>query len=529
MPPKIVIIGAGIGGVSFAIALKRQFGAGFDDFVIYEKAGDVGGTWRDNIYPGASSDISVHFYSLSTDLNPNWPSTHGSQAETQEYWCKLTTKYDIYPRTVFNRLVVSAEWSVKEQLYHIVTEDVQSGEKFSTTAKILISAIGILEVPRFPNIPGVSSFKGDLFHSARWDTGVALHEKRVAVIGNGASATQFVPVISQDPTVRITEFCRTPNWFLPPIRVDYSSSWKWVFNNVPFAMRFYRFLLYLRTEIMYLLVFAYEPIRTWLSGIARDYIMKTAPKEDLEHLVPKYSLGCKRVIFDTNFLAALHRPNLLLNWDGIQSISEDGITTAKGEKLLFDVIIFATGFTADRYPLTIVGETGKTVQEYYDSQGGPKAYLGTTVPSFPNLFLIGGPNTATGHTSVILTEELQIDYIIQFVKPILQGLVSTFDVTARATDAYNELIHARLARSVFMGCISWYRTGGEGKISSIFPGPMLLYGWWVRRPKWDDYQVKGTEQWELKLQHEKWAALFSPVHYLLLFLGLLVSCIFGQY
>lgn len=159
----------------------------------------------------------MHFYSLSTDLNPNWPSTHGSQAETQEYWRKLTTKYDIYPRTVFNRLVVSAEWSVKEQLYRIVTEDVQSGERFSTTAQILISAIGILEVPRLPNIPGLSSFKGEKFHSARWDTGVSLQGKRVAVIGNGASATQFVPVISQDPTVRITEFCRTPNWFLPPV------------------------------------------------------------------------------------------------------------------------------------------------------------------------------------------------------------------------------------------------------------------------------------------------------------------------
>ncbi|KAF7353949.1 hypothetical protein MVEN_01081300 [Mycena venus] len=475
---------------------------------IYEKASDVGGTWRDNIYPGASSDISIHFYSLSTDLNPDWPSTHGSQAETQEYWRKLTAKYDLYSCTVFNRLVVSAEWSSKEQLYNIVCEDVASGERFTTTAKILISAIGILEVPRFPSIAGISSFKGEMFHSARWDTGVDLRGKRVAVIGNGASTTQFVPDL---------------NWFLPPIHADYSPSWKWTFRNVPGAMRFYRFLLYLQSEMLYLFVFAHAYIRSKYTVVAKDYIVRTAPKDQLDHLVLTYSLGCKRVIFDTNFLGALRRPNLKLNWDGIQSICEDGIITKKGEKLSFDVLIYATGFTVDRYPLTVVGETGKTVQEYYDSQGGPKAYLGMTVPGFPNLFLIGGPNTATGHTSVILTEEMQINYIIQFVKPIINGLVSTVDVTPRATDAYNDLIHARLARSVFVECVSWYRSGGEGKVSSIFPGPMMLYGWWVRRPKWEDYNVKATERWERKLRHEKWMAFFNPMYYATLLFGLFVS------
>ncbi|KAF7353947.1 hypothetical protein MVEN_01081000 [Mycena venus] len=522
--PQIVIIGAGIGGVSFAIALRRQLG--FDDFIIYEKASDVGGTWRDNIYPGASSDVGIHFYSLSTDLNPDWPSTHGSQAETQEYWRKLTAKYDLYSRTVFNRLVVSAEWSSKEQLYNIVSEDIASGERFTTTAKILISAIGILEVPRFPSTAGISSFKGEMFHSARWDTGVDLRGKRVAVIGNGASATQFVPVISENPSVQITEFCRTPNWFLPPIRADYSPSWKWTFRNVPGGDEVLQIPSIPPSELVLvspnnsLLTLVVSAERDALL-VAKDYIVRTAPKDQLDHLVPTYSLGCKRMIFDTNFLGALHRPNLKLNWDGIQSICEDGIITKTGEKLSFDVIIFATGFTADRYPLTVVGETGKTVQQYYDSQGGPKAYLGTTVPGFPNLFMIAGPNTTTGHTSH------QINYIIQFVKPILDGLVSTVDVTPRATDAYNELIHARLACSVFVECVSWYRSGGEGKVSSIFPGPMMLYGWWMRRPKWEDYNVKATERWERKLRHEKWMAFFNPMHYATLLFGLFVSWVSG--
>ncbi|KAJ7334911.1 hypothetical protein DFH08DRAFT_749981 [Mycena albidolilacea] len=522
--PQIVIVGAGIGGVGVAIALKRQLG--FEDFVIYEKGQDIGGTWRDNIYPGASSDVGIHFYSLSTDLKPDWPSTHGSQEQIYDYWRKLATKYNIYSRAVLNRLVVSAEWSTTEELYHVVTEDVESGARFSTTAKILISAVGLLHVPRLPSIPGIFSFRGNLFHSARWDTGVDLAGKRVAVIGNGTSAVQFIPLISEDATVHITEFCRTPNWIVPPIRADFSPLWKWAFQHIPLAMRTYRLLLYLRSEMIYLTIFSSPRIRSRSSALLKRYIMATAPKETHGNLLPDYALGCKRIIINQNYLESLHRPNLALNWDGIQSIYEDGIVTKTGDKISFDVMIFATGFAADRYPLTVVGGAGKTVQEYYDSQGGPKAYLGATVPGFPNLFLLGGPNLGTGHTSAILTGELQMGYILKFVKPIVDGLVSSFEVTTEATDAYNDLIQRRLERSVFVECLSWYRTDGEGKVSSIFPGPMLLYGWWVRRPRWSDYIVKAkTAQWEQKMRREKWMAYLSPMHYLSFVLGCFISCI----
>ncbi|KAJ7290271.1 hypothetical protein C8J57DRAFT_1164511 [Mycena rebaudengoi] len=491
--PDIVIIGAGIGGLAFAIALRRQL-PGFDDFTIYEKASDVGGTWRDNIFPGASSDVGIHFYSLSTDLDPEWSSTHGSQADTQAYWRKLSHKYNIYRHIVFDHLVVSTEWSNQEQLYHITAEDVSSGVKTFTTAKIIISALGILEVPHIPKIAGLPSFKGETFHSARWDTGVDLRGKRVAVIGNGATATQFVPIISEDPTVQITEFCRTPNWFMPPVRADYSSLYKWVFRNVPFALRTYRFYLWFRLELLYLSVFHNAPARALSTTLAKNYIVQTAPKDQLDQLLPRYTLGCKRIIFDTNFLGALKRPNMSLNWDGIQSITEDGIITKKGEKLGFDVIIYSTGFIADRFPLRLLGNEGKTVQEYYESQGAPKAYIGTTIPGFPNLFLISGPNTTTGHMSVVFTTECQIDYIIKCIKPILAGQVKTIEVTHKATDAYNDKIHARLARSVHVDCQSWYRTDG-GKVSSIFPGPGTLFWLWTLRPKWSDYKVNATSGW----------------------------------
>ncbi|KAF7344359.1 hypothetical protein MSAN_01916900 [Mycena sanguinolenta] len=502
--PKIVVIGAGVGGLSFGIALRRQL-HGFEDFTIYEKGSDVGGTWRDNIYPGAASDVSTHLYSASTDLNPDWSVTHAPQAEMFEYWRKLTAKYNLYRRIVFNRSVVSAEWNIKEQLYNIITEDVQSGARFSTTAQILISALGILDIPRYPDIAGLSTFKGDMFHSARWDTGVDLRGKRVAVVGNGASAIQFIPLITKDETVQVTEFCRSPNWFVPARRGQYSPLWKWTFKYVPLVMRLYRLFLYLRSETTYMTIFSNQSRRAKdVAVLLTNYIKLTAPKEYHEFLVPDYRPGCKRLLLDTNFLRSLHRPNITLNWDGIQSMYEDGIVTKKGQKLPFDVVIFATGFTADTYPI--------------------KAYLGTTVPGFPNFFMIGGPNIATGHTSAIYTEELQVGYILHFVRPLLSNLVATFDVTPRATDAYNEVLQSRFAQSVWTTCSSWYRAGSEGKVFSIFPGPMFLFAWWTRAPRWEDYKVTSTSRkWRRKMWREKWLKWLNPSHYLTILLGLCVN------
>ncbi|KAF7342593.1 FAD/NAD(P)-binding domain-containing protein [Mycena sanguinolenta] len=346
--PKIVVIGAGCPQLVQLLILDPSL-HGFEDFTIYEKGSDVGGTWKDNIYPGAASDVSTHLYSASTDLNPDWSVTRAPQAEMFEYWRKLTAKYNLYRHIVFNRSVVSAEWNTKEQLYNIVTEDVQSGDRFSTTAKILISAIGT----RYPNIAGLSSFKGDMFHSPRWNTGVDLRGKRVAVIGNGASARarrichhiesyhsdcriQFIPLITKDETVQVTEFCRSPNWFVPAviILVYFGDD---VHDHIlkPKSTSQGRWLNLANTS-KYLM----SP------QLLTNYIKLTAPKEYHEFLVPEYRPGCKRLLLDTNFLRSLHQLNITLNWDGIQSTCEDGIGTKKGQRLPFDVVIFATGFTA---------------------------------------------------------------------------------------------------------------------------------------------------------------------------------------
>ncbi|KAK7458842.1 hypothetical protein VKT23_009851 [Stygiomarasmius scandens] len=512
-----------VGGISFGIALRRQF-PGFENFKIYEKESEVAGTWHVNTYPGCSSDIYIHFFSASTDLYPEWEYSHGFQPQIESYWKSLHKKYDLYSHTEFNTLVTSAEWDPTESVYHIVTKNLLTGEEKKDTANILISALGVLEVVKIPQFRGIETFKGQTFHSGRWDHSVDLRGKRVAVVGNGASATQFVPVISEDPSTKVVNFIRTPNWFLPPIRSRYHAIEKFLFRYLPFWMRINRFLLFLRSELFYALIFGSPLLRKLSTRLAKFYIRHTAPKEYADKLMPDYTIGCKRVIFDTNYLACLHRPNVEINFDGIDSIYEEGFVTKKGEKIPFDVIIFSTGFETDDYPLYVRG-TKETVKEYYNHEGGPKAYLGTTVPGFPNFFLISGPNTVTGHTSVIYTEECQIGYILSLVRPIFEKRVSSVQVTREATDAYNEKIHARLARSVFVACVSWYRRGGTGKVTSIFPGASTLFWWWLRTVNWDHCgsDEGSREEWakwvrQQKRQHIKTAVL-RTLAFVLVILG----------
>ncbi|KAJ7684236.1 hypothetical protein DFH06DRAFT_1462606 [Mycena polygramma] len=491
--PHIVIIGAGVGGMMMAIELKR---IGFHHFTVIEKASEVGGTWRDNIYPGCSSDVPVHIYSLSTDLKPDWIHTHAFQPEIQAYLLQLALKHDLYSNIIFNRKVLSAQWDTRSHKYDIVTEG-RDGTLIPLTAQILVSATGILEVPRFPDIPGISRFHGNSFHSARWDNSVSLAGKRVAVVGSGASATQYVPIISKDPSVNVTQFCRSPGWILPPVRKDYSALQIWLLEHVPFYLRAFRIFTFFMNELLYLLVFASKPLNLYAERQVRAYMLRNVPMEYADKLIPSRpndKVGCKRVIYDTDYLSSLARPNMSLVWDPIESITEDGILTKEGT-LPFDVIIYSTGYIADHYPVHVKG-VDQTVSEYYQAQGGPTAYLGTTLPGFPNFFTIFGANTATGYTSVIFAEEVQVQYILQMIKPIIAGHILSMEVTAEATDKYNRKIQSRLSGFCWSKCFSWYRTGNTGKVHGVFPGSMILFWWWMRRPDWTHYKVLAVGQWE---------------------------------
>ncbi|KAK1221328.1 hypothetical protein PQX77_015875 [Marasmius sp. AFHP31] len=507
--PRIVIIGAGAGDLAFAVALQKKF-PDFDNFVIYEKGSDVGGTWRDNTYPGCSSDVAVHFYSLSTDLNPDWDFSHGSQAEISQYFCRVAAKNDLYYHIKFNTQVTSATWNAEKSKYIITTKTapksdtsksrqsvspganaVVDGEAESVEeAEILISAIGPLEVLRFPDVPGIEDFEGNLFHAGKWDHSVDLKGKKVAVVGNATSAAQIVPTISEDPTIMKREV--------------YTAKQKWWFRYVPLYMRLHRFKLFLNCEILYFMVFSNSRTREWAQKKLVEHIKKTAPEEYHDKLIPTYSPGCKRLVMDRfRYLKSMNRPNVRLNWDGIEAITEKGILTKQDERLPFDVIVFATGYVADDYQLHVKGRH-ETVKEYYQRNGGPMAYMGTTMPGFPNFFIVGGPNTGTGHTSFIYTEENQVQYILKLIEPVLSSDISSIEVSNDATEDYQRRIESRLQQSVFVSCTSWYRTNSAGRIAMIFPGSGTMFWWWFRHVDWRHYHIsaKDPAAWRRK---QAWA------------------------
>ncbi|KAJ7023565.1 hypothetical protein C8F04DRAFT_1213255 [Mycena alexandri] len=435
---QIAIIGAGIAGLTMAIKLKRM---GFSDFTVIEAANEIGGTWR-----GCSSDVAIHLYSLSSDLCPDWMHSHALQPDILQYWLQLTAKYGLDRNISLDHKVVSAEWNGGG--YDILAET-GDGTRIPLTAKVLVSAVGRLGVPRFPDIPGVAEFRGVSFHSARWDTSVSLAGKRVAVVGNGPSATQFVPIISQDPSVQVTQYCRSPRWLAPPALSQYSAAQRWLFRHSPCYLRAFRsFQFFWKTD--------HEKYLT-------RYMKRVVPLEYWEEAIPS-------------------GPNLSLCPDHEQN--------------RFFVLLTSTGSEQDDYFISIKGNAGQCVAEYYVAQGGPTAYLGTTLPGFANLFFISGGNTATGSSSVLLAVEIQTEYIIQLIQPILDGNISSLEVTVGATEAYNRYLQVKLTGFVWSKCSSWYRTGGDGKVYATFPGPMTLFWCWLRRPNWDHYTFHSATGWK---------------------------------
>ncbi|KAG0701974.1 hypothetical protein DFH29DRAFT_1048990 [Suillus ampliporus] len=478
---RVAIVGAGIAGLSQAIALKTKLG--FHNFTVYEKGSEVGGTWRANTYPGCSSDIEIHWYSLSSDLYPHWNKSHALQPEIQAYWIKLSKKYDLYPHIAFNTR------------YTLVVEDVFSGKRTTSVAHVVISAVGILEIPKIPyEIPGVRKFQGTSFHSAQWPGSIDLRNKRVAVIGNASSGAQFVPSISEDPSVEVINFIRAPNWFRTGPHIPYSDTEKWIFSNIPLAMRLHRALIMFRFDFRCLVPSSDKALKKRREMMTK-YILDTTPSRYHAHMIPDYPPGCKRTVADSGFLESLHRPNLTLNFDGIAEIVESGIVTKTGDMLPFDVIIYATGFIGDRYPMHVRGLNGVTIQGYYDAHSGPATYLGVAIPDIPNFYLLCGPNSIATSTSTLFAEEAQVAYNLQLIEPVLTGSASSFTVKASPTDAYNAKVQERFSRSVLVQCHSSLRTNGTGKVFLLFPWAATVLWWWLRRPNWDHYVAVGADKW----------------------------------
>lgn len=458
---QVAIIGTGFSGLGMAIRLKQT---GTNDFVILERADDIGGTWRDNTYPGCACDIPSHLYSFSFALNPNWSRSYSPQKEIWEYLRNCAERYGIVPHIRWNSPLQQATWDDTAQQWQITTPH------GPLTAKVLVVGNGPLSEPSWPNIKGLADFKGKMFHSAQWDHDYDLQGKRVAVIGTGASAIQFVPLI-QPKVAQLVLFQRTPPWIVP--REDHAiPAWQRnLYRWLPLTQRLVRNIIYWQREILALgLVYQPERVKD-AEKLAHQHLEKQVPDPVLRaKLTPDYSLGCKRILLSDDFYPALTQPNLQLVTEHIEEIRSNSIVTSDGTEYPVDAIICSTGFKATEAPIAqqIRGRQGKLLAEEWAS--GSQAYLGTTVAGYPNLFFMIGPNTGLGHNSMVYMIESQISYILEALHLMQDRQLGSIEVREEAQEHFNTTLQSRMKGTVWnSGCKSWY-LDKRGHNTTLWPG-----------------------------------------------------------
>ncbi len=479
---RIAIIGAGVSGLCAAMQLKR---AGIDSFTIYEKSDAVGGTWHDNIYPGCACDTPSHLYSFSFEPNPDWSRIWAEQPEIEAYFNRCADKYGLRPHIRFRTPVASARFEEQDNLWRLTLE---SGEE--ATADILISGLGQLNIPAWPDIPGMETFAGTSFHSARWDAAHDLAGERVAVIGNGASATQFIPRIA--PIVQhLTIFQRSPNWVAPKEDAPYTEEQKRAFARSPLRRKLHRLAIFLRFELGFANFFKKSFLRPRAEkqlGIFMKHHIKD--KALRAKLAPDYPAGCKRILLSYDYYPALTRPNVEVVTEPIARIEAGGIVTSDGAARAFDTIIYGTGFKTTQFlsPVHITGLGGVSLNEAW--RGGAEAHRGVAVAGFPNFFMLYGPNTNLGHASIIFMVEAQVRYMMRCLLRMSRKRLRYIDVRRAAMARYNRRIQRQLKGMVWDAqCGSWYKTA-SGKITNNWPRFAFQYALSLRRPRWREFDMR---------------------------------------
>jgi len=496
----VAIIGAGMSGLLNAFRLKQ---AGVP-FVILEKNPSVGGTWYENKYPGCRVDVPNQFYSYSFERRHPWPLHYSPQAVLLEYFREFAQHHDLIKHIRFEHEVSSAVWDEKQQAW--VIELVSPSGESTLTAQAIISAVGQLSRPKMPDIPGMTSFRGPSFHSAEWDDSVDLTGKRVAIIGSGASSAQICPVIAEK-VKHLEVFQRTPNWFfpIPHYHEKIADGLQWMFDNSPSYAKWYRFLLFWRGAEGVLPACKVDPnwpdkrlavsqLNLDLRTLLEDYLKaEFADRPDLaEKVIPQYPPASKRIMVDNGSWAkVLKRPNVSLITDGIAAITENGVQTADGTVHEADVIIYATGFHAHRFlnPMKIIGRGGVDLHEKWN--GDASAYLGITMPGYPNLFFMYGPNTnIVVNGSIIWFSEREANYIVASIGKILEKGIGAIDPKQDLHDRYKEWIDAGNKQMVWgvSTVNSWYKSP-SGRVAQNWPYSLLEYWQQTREPNLDDYVI----------------------------------------
>ena len=456
-------MGAGFGGLGMAIRLKQD---GVDDFVVIEREADVGGTWWANSYPGAQCDVPSNLYSFSFAPNPHWTRAYPLRDELHDYLRHCAERYGIVPHLRLSCELEGATWLAEEQRWELET----SGGPLA--ARVLVAAPGLLSEPWTPELPGADRFRGNAFHTARWDHDDDLEGKRVAVIGSGASAVQVVPAI-QPKVERLVLFQRTPPWVAPRLDHEVGERMREAYRRVPALQLASRGAIYSLIEGTLGAGMAGDRrLLKPLEQISRLLLRRQVPDPELRRrLTPQYDFGCKRIVFSNEWYPALQEPNVELVSTGLKELRERSAVDADGLEHEVDTVIFATGFKPAELPIAerIRGRDGRSLAETWD--GSPRAYLGTTVAGFPNLLFIYGPNINTGHTSIVYMLESQMNYAIDGLRQMRALGTAEFEVRPEAQAAYNDELQDRLATSVWNtgGCGSWY-FDRNGRNSIQWPG-----------------------------------------------------------
>jgi cation diffusion facilitator CzcD-associated flavoprotein CzcO len=457
---EIAIIGTGFSGLGMAIKLKQ---AGFEDFVVLERAEDVGGTWWANTYPDCACDVPSHLYSFSFAPNPNWSQTYSSQPEIRDYLRAIADRYGLRESIRFGHEVSAAAWDEEAGRWEISTS------RGMLRARVLIGAMGPLTEPRIPDLPGLSEFEGAVFHSARWDHSVDLAGKRVAAVGTGASAIQFVPAI-QPRVERLHVFQRTPPWVVPHTNRPIRGFERRLFRAVPAAQRAVRGAIYAARETLVLGFVKRPRLMRVLERAARRHIARQVPDGELRAKVtPDYAFGCKRILPSNRWYPALGKENVELVSGGAVEVRERSILGADGVERPVDAIVFATGFKVTDMPIAtrVRGRGGLLLDDHW--HGSPRAYFGAAIAGFPNFFMLLGPNTGLGHSSMVYMIESQIAHVLGALREMRRAGAATVEVRAEAQEAFNAEVDSRMQGTVWnTGCASWY-IDPTGRNATLWP------------------------------------------------------------
>src|SRR5687767_9202154 len=463
---SIGIIGSGFGGVAVAVEMLR---GGHDDVRLWERSDDLGGVWRDNTYPGAGCDVPSPLYSFSYEPNPNWTRRYALQREIHDYLRGVADRYGVSPRIAYGREVTAATWDADTSEWTVTFADGST-----ESVDVLVSAVGQLSEPTLPDIPGIESFEGPSFHSARWDHTADIHGRTVAVVGSGASAVQLVPHLVRDGE-RVVVFQRSPNYLLPKPDMPYQRWHSALFHRVPMTQQAERGGIWTFMEQFARGMDAASPVGKINRAVALRHLHSQVKDPELRaKLTPDYPIGCKRILFSNEFYPALAEPTVEVVTEAVTEVRPHAVVDATGREHPVDVVVYATGFDSQDFldSIDVTGADGEKLATRWAD--GAHAYLGIYVPVFPNLFVTYGPNTNLGGGSIIYMLEAQARHMRQVVDRLEAGSYDSVQVTAATEQAYDQELTEKLERSVWASCENWYRHP-SGRITSNWPGATLPF------------------------------------------------------